>query len=353
MNPAALFPPVGSLGGGAYEAIGMVDRQNEAMRQAVMQSQLGNLDIGRQQLALDEARQQVPVSAMQRQLALQQGQGALERMPFEQTRQTELARAGARPGRLASEIAAGDLELEEKQRVARWKKESDEMDIFARAYSGVAQAQDSNDPAGMTEQMKFAIDTMKKHGIDISKKDTDQLRAAYNAAVNGLPQIRTRIENYEKHKEALALQKLRNEGDLAEAQVRADALKEKPVTTPNAVLARIIEKYNTDPDSLTQEQREQYKSSIESTWIKNRDPDLETDLRTQARRETRAEDEEKGTKSVIGRADRELARYIQLRRKHFEGLFSTTYPKLYRRGEEPVPAPDKDKNRLKNKYGLE
>ena len=76
-------------------------------------------------------------------------------------------------------------------------------------------------------------------------------------------------------------------------------------------------------------------------------------MRTQARRETRAEDEEKGTKSVIGRADRELARYIQLRRKHFEGLFSTTYPKLYRRGEEPVPAPDKDKNRLKNKYGLE
>src|SRR3990167_5365443 len=232
-------------------------QMREADTQRQQKTQLQNLDIARQQMEQAEARRNLPLLEQQRQLKMGEVGGKLAQQPDVLSREAALTHAAAAPGRVAADIEGLDLESQAKVRAAKLKQQADEMDIVARTLDPVMTAANKGDMRGANDAMEKAFGEMEKACVPgvaqwrLMPRDQalKQLQGHYNHAINNAPAIRERIKTEASQKHAVELANIaaRSREKVAAARTAA----ERPVNTTDAAGARLLEKYNKDPDSLT------------------------------------------------------------------------------------------------------
>lgn len=340
MNPAGLFPnmnidlPAPIAGEMQYRMA------QEARQQAAMQSQLGNIERQRQQMLLEQSRANLPLQEAERNLKMQQTQGALQRLPFEQQTSQREAEFRAKPTVMEAVETLEMNNLREKTRAQNMKRQADEMDIFAQAMAPVFERFDAQDPKGMTEAYEEAMATLEKHGVDrkvFKDVDLNRMRMKYDQAVKTAPVLRKQYEQWEAHNRDLELERLKHRN----RQSEREADDRKQPANPNAVIARIQNKYRSDPDSVTDSEINLLRESLETTSLKNNEA-LEDNFWNDAAKQIKAEDEKKGAAVQSNRGTRMRERYNELRKKHFDRVMIESYPELAKRKGVTGAAPAND-----------
>jgi len=270
-----LFPQNQNLIGAPMAGVMQVQGAEEELRQQALQSQLKNLKIAREQMAMHEAQQNIPLRDLERQVNIGAQEGALARQPFELSRQEALARAASNPDRLSSEVEAGDLEAEGKARAAQMKKTADEMELFMQAFQPMLEATAKGDLTAANQGWDSAFDLLEKNkvpgvaGLRVQPRETllANIRTKYQQALNTAPTIRERLKAEEDHKRKLEEIKATGDAQAKVAKTRVNA--ERPVNTREAVGARLLDKYNKNPGSLSAPEADTLTEYLETNWSKS------------------------------------------------------------------------------------
>jgi hypothetical protein len=323
---ASLFPNLPAAVGSEME----YRTGQEQMLQEALRSRLMNLENERAAHLLQQQQLDVPLLDLRRQAAMGEQQGIIQRQPFETSRATDLARGAAAPGRIESDIRTGDLESQRKVRTEELSKQGDEMDLFIRAFQPVLNKTDIGDFRGGEEAWTLAFDMLERNkipGVEQWKgMPREQLlpviKQMYQQAVDTAPIIRARIKDERDHQQALELQKLVNAGREAAAKAARDADGPK---TPNAVIARAMEKYRNNPASVNTEEQGLVREYIETNFARY-DEENNGRLWNQAGAMVARSDEQAG-RDRKGRAERIRKQYEILRGNYLQ----QNHPSLYKR----------------------
>ena len=221
------------------------------------------------QAEYDTYQQNAGVRQGGRELLNLQQQGQIQRQPDVNTLEASRAGAAAQPGRMADEATAGDLESEGKVRIARMKKEADHAETFIQAFEPVLRGVPSMNYEAANEAWEDAFSQMEKAGYDTSKykvMDRGQLlpkiKEKYTQSVNTVAATRERIKLNEAHQRRLVEIAAQERARIAAARERLAA--EKPVNSPPAVIARIMDKHRKDSKSLNDDERNKLRD-----WYEN------------------------------------------------------------------------------------
>lgn len=273
----------------------------------------------------------IPLERATREAQILQQRGIAQRQPDINAREAALARGAAAPERLAADIEAGNLESAAKVRQAKMKKQADEMDLFVQAFKPVLEGVAKGDLKGSNEAWDEAFRLLEENkvpGLDKLKITPREellpnLRIKYQQALDTAPVIRARILDERNHEQAVELEKIRREGMIKAAQARAAA--EHQPNTPNAVVARAMEKYRKDPNTINPEEQGIIKNYIETQWAKQNE-EADGRLWQEAAARVALDDQEKG---VVSDRKRRAQRTRELHNQMLHSHLRQTHPTLY------------------------
>ena len=335
---ASLFPsstdmsllPSPTVGASQYR--GMQDA--DAMRQQAMAMQ--ELQRQQQEIQLQEAQANVPLKGLERDLAVGAARGGLQRQPHELARAHALAEGAA--GRVGTENLVATQDLEAKQRSNAMKKQADEMELFTQAFGPLMEATAAGDFTAANDAWQTGFDLLEKHNApglaqlkSIPRKQLlPQLRKQYQQALTTAPMLRQRWKDDHDHRQAMELERERTKRAQSVARTRTGA--DRPVNTTDAAGARLLEKYNKDPNSLTQENRETLRVHLENQVIRL-NPDMQESWDDNAMRMIRVERQERsaaGKPMPAAEFASKLSEYSnEFRKQHMKRVLGSAYPRLY------------------------
>lgn len=336
-----LFPQM-DLVSAPYRGYQEANMLGERAMQEAAASRLAQLRNEQQQLAIDETRANLPLKAVERDVAMGGAQGALARQPYEVSRQLELAQGGAR--RAPAENVVLDQDVDTKQRLNALKKQADEMDLFVQAFGPLMEATAAGNFAAANDAWQSGFDLLEKNNIpqlaQLKSVPREQLlpnlRQKYQQALQTAPVLRKKWEDDRNHQQALEIERERTKRAQSVASTRTGA--DRPVNTTDAAGARLLEKYNKDPNSLTQENRETLRVHLENSVIRL-DPDIQDDWAENARRLLKEERLERtAARNPMSTAEyaKKLSQYTHIfRQEHMKRVLGSAYPKLYNPVERP------------------
>lgn len=246
---AELFPPWEAHA--RYQGLMNRNDQNEVETAGLRQQQ----EV--QKRAMEATQAQLPVVEQQRELALSQGRGALQRQPDLNTRLGAEAQAAAAPGRIASDREGADMASQALVRQGRMREQADQMDTFTQAFDPIMTAQKEGDYAGMNSAWDSFFETMEKHktpGVDkwrLTPRDQlfNQLQPRYTQTLNTVPVLREKIklEDAQSHAKELAEINARSREKVANTRSAGG----QPPKTMQAMFTQIMGRVNSNDPAIS------------------------------------------------------------------------------------------------------
>ena len=333
MNPAQLFPnmsPMSTPMPAMWEARQMLNFTDEAYNQLAQQNRMQALQEQQQQLALQESRLNQPVAARQRELQMGTMGGQIERLPSDNAAALAESQFKANPQFQQGRFAAMLRENADKIRTSDLKKYSEELDLAVSAFHPMMEDLQTGNLTNAQASFAEGLRTLKDAKVDVSRLESMPPDRAmplamqmYKQAMNTAPTLR-KIYTDRQHSEALAnIHRLDNESRERIAKVRADAIADKPPTTIQGLVARILEKYTSNRAEVTKEEAATVVDYMENNLGKM---DEELNSNTWQAAEKIVRDEEKKTgvsKANRGIKVREL--YFQLVRRKIAEKYGPLY----------------------------
>lgn len=342
ISPASLFPnspPMQAQMPSMWQGQMQQNQADAAMQQLEAAKAQQAQEQQARAMELQRSQLNMPVEAMQRQATMGQLGGQIERQPFANSAALQEAQNQANPDYQKSKFAVMLRENQDKLKDSDLKRFQEEMGHAVSAFGPMMDAFRIGDLTGVRDEYKNGLDYLKNAGVDISKfKDTPgavdpqgngiaKAKSLYQQAVMNAPTVRKILETRTAHENELEKIRLQNASHEKIAETRAAAVADKPVTSPKAVVAKVMDKYTKDPSSLSPEESGILRDDLEKNYaVYNHDGNDQ--LWTSAEKAVREEEKKSGT--TVGHGTKVRDKYYSLLRSEIKKNYPTLYGKQER-----------------------